>query len=59
MEMVDGIDTDKREWIKLKFFMDPDNPALNSKYIRHLAISKDECPEEKINCFLVDVIPGD
>jgi hypothetical protein len=30
MDKVDGLDTDKPEWIKLEFLMDPDNPA--SKY---------------------------
>jgi hypothetical protein len=32
MDKVDGPDTDKSEWIKLEFLMDPDNPALGSKY---------------------------
>jgi hypothetical protein len=32
VEKVDGTDTDKSEWIKLEFLMDPDNPALGSKY---------------------------
>jgi hypothetical protein len=27
MDKVDGTDTDKSEWIKLEFLMDPDNPA--------------------------------
>jgi hypothetical protein len=27
MDKVDGTDADKSEWIKLKFLMDPDNPA--------------------------------
>jgi hypothetical protein len=41
-------DTDKYEWIKLEFLMDPDNPALDSKYPRKFAIFKDGCPEEWI-----------
>jgi hypothetical protein len=32
MDKVDGPDADKSEWIKLKFLMDPDNPASSSKY---------------------------
>jgi hypothetical protein len=32
MDKVDGPDADKSEWIKLEFLMDPDNPALGSKY---------------------------
>jgi hypothetical protein len=27
VDKVDGTDTDKSEWIKLEFFMDPDNPT--------------------------------
>jgi hypothetical protein len=27
MDKVDGPDTDKSEWIKLEFLMDPDNPV--------------------------------
>jgi hypothetical protein len=32
VDKVDGPDADKSEWIKLKFLMDPDKPALDSKY---------------------------
>jgi hypothetical protein len=32
MDKVDGTDANKSEWIELEFFMDPDNPALDSKY---------------------------
>jgi hypothetical protein len=28
MDKVDGHDANKSEWIKLKYLMDPDNPAL-------------------------------
>jgi hypothetical protein len=49
VDKVDGPDTDKSEWIKLKFLMDPDNPALGSKYSRQFAIFKDGCPEYWIN----------
>jgi hypothetical protein len=42
MDKVDGSDTDKSEWIKLKFFMDPDNPDSSSKYSRQFDIFKDE-----------------
>jgi hypothetical protein len=55
MDMVDGPDADKSEWINLKFLMDPDNPA--SKYSRQFAIFKDEFPEEwimLIKCLHVD-----
>jgi hypothetical protein len=37
---VDGTDTDKFEWIKLDFLMDPDNPELGSKYSRQFSIFK-------------------
>jgi hypothetical protein len=32
MDKVDGPDADKSEWIKLEFFMDPDNSVSGSKY---------------------------
>jgi hypothetical protein len=48
MDKVDGPDTDKSEWIKLEFLMDPDNPALGSKYSWQLAIFKDGWPEDWI-----------
>jgi hypothetical protein len=48
MDKVDGTDTDKSEWIKLEFLMDPDNPAWGSKYSRQFAIFKDGCPEDWI-----------
>jgi hypothetical protein len=41
MDKVDGPDTDKFEWIKLEFLMDPDNPALGSKYSQQYTIFKD------------------
>jgi hypothetical protein len=45
---VDGPDVDKSDWIKLEFLMDPDNPALDSKYSRQFSIFKDGCPEDWI-----------
>jgi hypothetical protein len=45
MDKGDENDTDKSEWIKLKFLMDPDNPALGSKYSQQFAVFKDGCPE--------------
>jgi hypothetical protein len=45
-EKMNGRITDKYEWIKLEFLMDPDNPA--SKYSRQFTISKDGCPEDWI-----------
>jgi hypothetical protein len=42
MDKVDGPDADKSEWIKLQFLMDPNNPALGSKYSRKFTIFKDE-----------------
>jgi hypothetical protein len=42
VDKVDGPDTDKSEWIKLEFLMNPDIPA--SKYSRQFAIFKDGCP---------------
>jgi hypothetical protein len=40
MDNVDGPDADKSDWIKLEFLMDPDNPALDSKYSRQFSIFK-------------------
>jgi hypothetical protein len=48
IDKVFGTDADKSEWIKLKFLMDPGNPALDSKYSRQFAIFKDGCPEDWI-----------
>jgi hypothetical protein len=48
MDKVDGPDTDKSEWIKLEFLMDPDNLAWCSKYSRRFAIFKEGCPENGI-----------
>jgi hypothetical protein len=48
MHKVDGADADKSEWIKLVFLMDPDNPALDSKYSQHFAIFRDGFPEDWI-----------
>jgi hypothetical protein len=44
----DETDADKSEWIKLKFLMDPDNPALGSKYSQKFSVFKDGCPEDCI-----------
>jgi hypothetical protein len=52
-----GTDTNKAEWIKLEFLMDPDNPALGSKYYRQFAIFKDGCPEDWIKCLFGDGLP--
>jgi hypothetical protein len=43
MDKLDGPEVDKSELIKLEFLMDPDNPALGSKYSRKFAIFKDGC----------------
>jgi hypothetical protein len=48
IEKFDGPDADKSDWIKLKFLMDPDNPAWVSKYTRQFAIFKDGFPEDWI-----------
>jgi hypothetical protein len=48
MDKVDGPDADKSEWIKRGFLMDPDNPALDSKYSRQFSVFKDGCAEEWI-----------
>jgi hypothetical protein len=48
IDMFDGPDTDKSEWIKFEFLMDSDNPACGSKYSRQFAIFKDGCPEDWI-----------
>jgi hypothetical protein len=32
VDKVDGSNADNSEWIKLEVLMDPDNPALGSKY---------------------------
>jgi hypothetical protein len=51
MDKVDGPDADKSDWIKLRFFIDPDNPA--SKYSQQLAIFKDGCPDDWIKWSMV------
>jgi hypothetical protein len=48
MDKVDEPDTNKSEWIKLEFLMDPDNPASGSKYSQQFSIFKDGCPEDWI-----------
>jgi hypothetical protein len=48
VDKVDGPDTDKSEWIKLEFLMDPDNPAMDSKYSQQFAIFMDGFPEDWI-----------
>jgi hypothetical protein len=48
MEKVDKPDSDKSEWIKLQFFIDPDKPASGSKYSLYFAIFKDGLPKEGI-----------
>jgi hypothetical protein len=48
MDKVDETDADKSDWINLEVLMDPDNPALDSKYPRQFAIFKDGYPEEWI-----------
>jgi hypothetical protein len=48
MDKVDGTDAEKSEWIKLEFLMDPDNPALDSKYSQQFAIFKDGWNTERI-----------
>jgi hypothetical protein len=50
LDKVNGTDTDKSEWIKLEFLIDPDNPALDSKYSRQFSIFKHGCraPEDWI-----------
>jgi hypothetical protein len=37
-DKVDENDADKSEWIKMEFPMDPDNPALDSKYSPQFSI---------------------
>jgi hypothetical protein len=51
LDKVDGTDSDKTEWIKLEFLMDPDNPASNS--CQNFAIFKDGFPEEWIKWLMV------
>jgi hypothetical protein len=46
MDKVEGADVDKSEWMKLEFFIDPDNPAF--KYSHQFTNFKDGCPEEWI-----------
>jgi hypothetical protein len=49
MDTVDGTDTDKSKWIKLKFLMDPGTPSSpTSEYSRHFAILKDGFSEELV-----------
>jgi hypothetical protein len=47
-DKVNGPDVDKSEWIKLGFLMDPDNPALDSKYSQQFDIFKDGCNIQRI-----------
>jgi hypothetical protein len=46
MYKVYGPDADKSEWIKLEFFIDPDNSAI--KYSRQFAIFNDGFPDNWI-----------
>jgi hypothetical protein len=46
IEMFDGPDMNKSEWIKLEFFMDSDNPAFN--YSHQFANFKNGSSEEWI-----------
>jgi hypothetical protein len=48
MDKVDGPEADKYDWVKFKFLMDTDNPALDFKYYRQFAIFKDGFPEDWI-----------
>jgi hypothetical protein len=51
IDKVDEPDTDKTEWIKLEFLMDPDNSTWGSMYSWQFAIFKDgwmHIPEEWI-----------
>jgi hypothetical protein len=57
VDMVDGPDADKSEWIKLEFLMDPDNPARGSKYSRQFTNFKDGYPEDWIKCLIGDGLP--
>jgi hypothetical protein len=64
MDKVDGPDADKSEWIKMEFLMDPDLPALGSKYYQYFSIFRDGCrvPEDWIKwvmdfCGIEDLMP--
>jgi hypothetical protein len=48
MDKVDKPDLDKSDWIKLKFLMDPDNPASGFKYSRKFAMFKIGCNNQMI-----------
>jgi hypothetical protein len=52
MEKVDRHDAYKTEMTKLEFFVDTDNPALDTKYSHYLTIFKDGFSEKSINCFV-------
>jgi hypothetical protein len=43
MDKVDGSDTDKSDWIKLEFLINPDKPAVDFKDSRQFPIFKDRC----------------
>jgi hypothetical protein len=62
MDKGNGPDTDKSEWIKLEFLMDPDNPASGSKYSQQFTIFKDVCSEDWIewvmpSCEIENLMP--
>ena len=46
----DGMQADKTEYIKLDFFVEPENPA--SHYSKEFLIFKDGCPEEWLMGYL-------
>jgi hypothetical protein len=51
MDKVDGPDVDKSKWIKLEFLMDPENPALGSKYSQQFPYFRKNRPPHFF-CFL-------
>jgi hypothetical protein len=48
MDKIDGPDTDKSEYTKLELLMDPENPALDSKYSRQFAIFNNGLSTQRI-----------
>jgi hypothetical protein len=52
MDKVDEPEADKKELIKVEFFIDQKIPVLGSKHYQHVDIFKNTFPEESIKCLV-------